>query len=136
MSLKTEPDEYSIDDDPETVSSSVEGHAYTASAWVKATPATDGERFCIAIREHTPTQDPDTYEGIAQGFLAAPASEFRQVRVTYVARGNGNTIGVHVFRYPPRVGERDAFLVDAITMTQNPRGGVNEQLVREATCQG
>ena len=55
--------------------------------------------------------------------------------MTYVARANDNPIGVHVFRYPPRVGERDAFLADAITMTQDPRSGRNTQLVEEANCQ-
>ena len=135
VALTTKPDEYSIDDDPETVDSSVKGHAYTASAWVKATPATDGERICIAIREVPPTGGENSYVGVAQGSIVASASEFRQVRVTYVARANDNPIGVHVFRYPPRVGERDAFLTDAITMTQDPRGGRNTQLVEEANCQ-
>jgi hypothetical protein len=134
VALASEPDEYSIDDEPETVSSSVRGRAYTATAWVKATPETDGNWVCIAIREHAPGAGEDSWAGVAQGHVVASTAEFRQARVTYVARADAHTIGVHVFRYPPVVGKRDAFLVDAITMTEDLRGGVNEQLVRSATC--
>ena len=51
VTLLGKPGEYSIDDFPETVSSSRAGRTYTATAWVKATDANDGERICISLRE-------------------------------------------------------------------------------------
>jgi serine/threonine protein kinase len=133
----TAPDEYSIDDEPDTVeSSSVAGRTYTASAWVKATPSTDGRRVCIAIREWRVARTDDSFEGVAQAAVTASASEFRKVQVSYVAMGSGNTIDLHVFRYPPGVRADEDFLVDAITMTQRSGGGEkNTQLVPRATCQ-
>jgi serine/threonine protein kinase len=135
VSLATSPDEYSIDDEPDTVESSVAGRAYTASAWVKATPSTDGGRVCIAIREWRVARTDDSFEGVAQAAVTASAREFRKVQVRYVAMGNRNPIDIHVFRYPPGVSAGEDFLVDAITMTQRSGGGRNTQLVPRATCQ-
>ena len=135
VSLATSPDEDSIDDEPDTVeASSVAGRAYTASAWVKATPSTDGGRVCIAIREWRVARTDDSFEGVAQAAVTASARKFRKVEVSYTAMGNRNTIDLHVFRYPPGVRAGEDFLVDAITMTQHSGGGRNTQLVPRATC--
>jgi Protein kinase domain len=136
VSLTASPDEYSIDDEPDTVQASIAGRAYTASAWVKATPATDGGRVCIAIREWRVARTDDSFEGVAEAAVTASAREFRKVEVSYVAMGNRNPVDVHVFRYPPGVRAGEDFLVDAITMTQRSGGDErNTQLVPEATCQ-
>jgi hypothetical protein len=67
--------------------------------------------------------------------LTASAQEFRKVQVRYVAKGNRNTVDVHVFRYPPKVRAGEDFLVDAITMTPGSGGGGGSaQLVPRATC--
>ncbi len=121
MTLAAAPGEYSIDDDPETVSSSEKGRAYVATAWIKATTATDGQRVCISLRESPPARDSD-YVGFASASTEASASEYRKVRVAYVAKASHHRIGAHVFRYPPGVHEREAFLVDAIAIRPGASG--------------
>jgi serine/threonine protein kinase len=115
VTLTGAPGEYSIDDFPETVSSSRQGRFYTASAWVKGTDANDGEAICISLRE-----------GLDDGgdvpFTAAltrlSAGEYREVRVTHRATASDETIGVHVFRAGRGMTEGEAFLVDAISLTE------------------
>jgi serine/threonine protein kinase len=108
--------EYSIDDFPETVSSSRQGRFYTASAWVRGTDANAGKPVCISLREGL---DDD---GVEDPFTAASvkmsADEYREVRVTHRATADGETIGVHVFRAGRGVTEGEAFLVDAITLAE------------------
>jgi hypothetical protein len=112
--------EYSIDDDPETVSSSRAGALYTATAWVKATDANDGENICISLREGLEGGGEVRF---AAALAEASAGEYRQVRVAYRAEVDGETIGVHVYRAGPGVTEGESFLVDAITITEDRGGG-------------
>jgi serine/threonine protein kinase len=107
--------EYSIDDDPETVDSSRKGQLYTATAWVKATEANDGKSICISLRQGAPKAGVFTAASVT-----ASAGEYRQVRVTHRASADGDTVGVHVFRAAAGAGagEGEAFLVDAIVMTE------------------
>ena len=49
--VATGPKDFSIDDAGDTVQRSVAGQPYTAAAWVKATPVTDGQTACLVIRE-------------------------------------------------------------------------------------
>jgi hypothetical protein len=121
VALAGSPDEYSIDDEPETVSSSVKGRTYVAAAWVKAAQGTADQRVCISLRESRP-EGSDDYVGFASASIKASAGEYRKVRVTYVAKATDDRIGVHVFRYPPGVHEGEAFLVDAITITRGAGG--------------
>jgi hypothetical protein len=121
--------DYSIDDDPETVSSSREGRSYTASAWVKATEATDGEKICISLRERP--EDGDGEFPFSAGSVRASAQGYRAVRVTHPAEASGRTIGVHVFRAGGGVSEGEAFLVDAIALTE---GGGGNAGTRSAEC--
>ena len=107
--------EYSIDDDPDTVQSSVRGRSYSALAWVKATAGNDDKPICIAISEH---DGDDRSVGYAAGSVKADAGTYRPVRVSHVAKDNGNTIDVFVFRASPELEAGDAFLVDAISMTE------------------
>ena len=121
VNLTGAPGEYSIDDDPETVSSSRKGRLYTASAWVKATPATDGKRICISLRERLSDDNEDF--PFSSASVKASADEYREVRVSHRATAGGQTIGVHVFRIGAGVAEGEAFLVDAIALTEGGRGG-------------
>ncbi|MEA2218109.1 MAG: hypothetical protein QOJ35_735 [Solirubrobacteraceae bacterium] len=105
---------YSIDDNPDTVASAVKGRAYGASAWVKAGDATDGKEVCIALRERTGDGAPVGYDA---GGVTAVAGEYRQVRVSHVAKADGSTIDVYVFRQSSGLRSGESFLVDAITLT-------------------
>jgi len=107
--------DYAIDDDPDTVDSSVKGRSYSALAWVKAPAASDDKPICIAIRER---DGDDRSVGYAAGSVTTDAGPYRPVRVSHVAKDNGNTIDVFVFRASPELEAGDAFLVDAITMTE------------------
>jgi hypothetical protein len=118
VALVESPGEYSIDDEPETVSSSREGRVYTATAWVKATEANDGESVCISLRQGSPDSGVFTAASVK-----ASAGEYRQVRVSHRASADGETIGVHVFRGGPTVREGEAFLVDAITLAEDAGPG-------------
>ena len=123
------PGEFTIDDSPETVDSSRKDRLYTASAWVKATDANDGEAICISIRE-----------GLEQGgdvpfsasSVTASADEYQELRVTHRAAESGKTIGVHIFPEVSTVEEGEAFLVDAITLTEGAGG---EGDGRPAACE-
>ncbi len=135
VTLDGEPAEYTIDDDPDVLETAVvAGTEYVASAWVKATPETDGQPVCIALREWTPGRPPDTYTGQAEGSVTASADEWRQVSVRYVAGQDDNTIDVHVYRYPGEMQANESFLVDAITVAPGTDTSANTQLVDDATC--
>lgn len=130
VTLVGSPGEYSIDDSPETVTYSRKGRFYTASAWVKATEATDGERICISLREGL--EDGDEDFPFSDSSVRASASEYREVRVTHRASAEDLSIGVHVYPEGSDVDEGEAFLVDAITLTQEARGQASGQ---QAECE-
>jgi serine/threonine protein kinase len=135
VTLDGEPDEYSIDDEPDVLERGTKANTeYVASAWVKATPENDGEPICIAIRDWTVGRPPDTYTGQAEGSVIASAGEWRKVETRYVAPLDGNTIDVHVYRYPGEMEPNESFLVDAITVVHRAPTGENTQLVDDATC--
>ena len=123
VNLAGSPGEYSIDDFPETVSSSRKGGLYTASAWVKATEANDGAKICITLREGP--ADGDAVRPSSTASVKASADGYREVQVTHRASAGGKAIGVHVFRSGPGVAEGEAFLVDAISLTQGARAGTS-----------
>ena len=114
---------------PETVSSSQKGRYYTASAWVKATEATDGAEVCIALREGLDDGGEDFPSSLSSVRLST--DEYRELRVTHRAAANGKTIGVHVFRAGQDVSEGEAFLVDAIAITESDAAGRKN---RSAEC--
>jgi Protein kinase domain len=128
VTLTGAPGEYTIDDDPETVSSTGEGNSYTASAWVKATEATDGEQICISLREGL--DDSEGSNPFASASVRASAQEYREVHVRYRAATSGRSIGVHVFRAGSGMRRGEAFLVDAITITE----GAGNSTGRSAEC--
>jgi hypothetical protein len=135
VTLDGEPSEYSIDDEPDVLERGSKANTeYVASAWVKATPETDGRPICIALRDWTVGRPPDTYTGQAEGSVVATTGEYRKVEVRYVAPLDGNTIDVHVYRYPGEMQPDEAFLVDAITVVERAPTGENDQLVDDATC--
>jgi Caspase domain/Carbohydrate binding domain len=108
-----------IDDGPDSVSNSVAGRTYTAEAWVKGTTATDEDTACLGIRERDGDGKPigDAYQGVT----ITPAA-YKEVRVPYKARGNGNRIDVHVFIHRSKGSAGDSFLSDAISLTPGDRG--------------
>jgi serine/threonine protein kinase len=116
VTLTGAPGEYSIDDFPETVSSSRQGRFYTATAWVKATELNDGEPICISLREGLDDGGPE--DPFTATLVAMSAGEYKEVRVTHRATASGESIGVHVFRAGRGVSEGEAFLVDAITLSE------------------
>ncbi|MEA2142469.1 MAG: hypothetical protein QOI64_899 [Solirubrobacteraceae bacterium] len=111
--------EYAIDDVPDSVQSSVKGRTYTAAAWVKATPSTDGKPVCIALRERST-------DGKTLGFSAATvtpnADEFTPARVSRIAETDRSRIDVHVFRTKLEPGSDESFLVDAISLREDSGG--------------
>ncbi len=114
--------EYSIDDFPDTMESSVGGRRYRAAAWVKGTRSTDGQVICIGVRERTAEGElvSESYAG-----QTATSAEFRELGVVLIAEGSGNRIDVHVFT-DRAGGERgDAFLADAISLAEAPGGTVS-----------
>jgi hypothetical protein len=115
VAQKGAPGEYAIDDNPDSLERSIAGRTYTATAWVKATEATDGDGICIGLRERTAEGKP-----IDQAYVGAPTSddEYRQIRVAYSAQGDGNRIDVHVFGNSSDGNPDDAFMADAISMTE------------------
>ena len=94
----TSSGDFSIDDSPDTIQSSVEGRSYTAAAWVKGTQATDGKLVCIGLRERAGSAGDIVSQAYAGG-TRRPA-EYREVRVSLDAEASGNRMGVHVFIEP------------------------------------
>jgi hypothetical protein len=113
-------DDFAIDDDPDTVGDSIAGHRYVAEAWVKGTGATDGKRVCLGLRERAGPQG--ELVGQAYGGDAVSAARYRQVRVAYVAKHSGDRVDVHMFTNRPAGNPGDAFLADAISITQSSSG--------------
>jgi hypothetical protein len=111
------------------VSSSRKGRSYAASAWVKATQASDGQRICISLREGLEDGGEVPH---SDSSVRASADEFRQVRVTHRAAADGKTIGVHVYPEGSGVEAGDAFLADAITLTE---GGGGEGSGQSEECE-
>jgi serine/threonine protein kinase len=128
VSLVGPPGEFTIDDDPETVSSSRKGRLYTAGAWVKATPKNDGEKICISLREGLEQGGEHPFSASS---ITASADEYRELRVTHRATESGKTIGVHIFPAVPAVDKGESFLVDAIALTE---GSAGEGDGRPADC--
>jgi hypothetical protein len=69
---------------------SIEGEAYTATAWVKGTPATDGRPACISIREWPQGEGPALSE--SYGRIDLSAARYQRIAATHIAKGAGNRI--------------------------------------------
>ncbi len=113
VSLTGSKTEYAIDDSPDSVESSKKGDTYSAVAWVKAAKSTDGKPVCIAIRERSAEGE---LVDRSTGEVTANAGEYRPVRVSHVAKTDGNLIDVHVLRQGDGVRAGEVFLVDAISL--------------------
>ena len=105
---------YAIDDHPDTVAHSIAGRLYVAEAWVQGTAETDGKRVCLSLREKVGPNK--AY--IANGGVTMSAANYRKIRVAYVAKGTGHPVDVHIFGPAASRGTGDAFLADAISITQ------------------
>lgn len=110
---------YAIDDHPDTVAHSVAGRLYVAQAWVKGTEGTDGKRVCLSLREKVGPNK--AY--IANGGVTMSAANYRKIRVAYVAKGTDHPIDVHMFGPSASRSTGDAFLADAISITQGAGTG-------------
>ena len=111
--------DYAIDDLPDTVDHSIAGRRYVAQAWVRGTQETDGKRVCLTLREKIGPHK--VY--IANGGVIMSAAHYRDVRVAYVAKGTGHPIDVHMFGPSASRSTGDAFLADAISITQSSGAG-------------
>ncbi len=109
--------EYAIDDTPDSVQSSTKGSTYNAVAWVRAADHTVGEPVCISIRERSADGDA---AGIATTQVMTKSDTYVPVRASLVATTDGSRIDVHVLRQGSGVQPGEAFLVDAISLTEGP----------------
>lgn len=115
--------DYAIDDYSDTVDHSIAGRRYIAEAWVRGTEAADGKLVCLGLRERAgPHSD---LVGRAYGGVIISAADYREVRVAYVAKGTGHRVDVHMFTTRAAGSTGDAFLADAISITQSSRAGTN-----------
>jgi hypothetical protein len=115
--------DYAIDDYPDTVDHSIAGRRYIGEAWVRGTEATDGKLVCLGLRERAgPHSD---LVGQAYGGVIMSAADYREVRVAYVAKGTGHRVDVHMFTTRAAGSTGDAFLADAISITQSSRAATN-----------
>jgi hypothetical protein len=115
--------DFGIDDQGDTIQSSVAGRRYRGAAWVKATESTNREPVCIGRRERKQAGSPANAlvsDNYASGI--ATVGEYREIGTFLVAKGTGNRIDVHVFIAGKQGGEGDAFLADAISIAEGSGG--------------
>jgi hypothetical protein len=112
-------EEYSIDNDDDAVKDAIEGQAYTATAYVKGTEASDGQTACLQIRERP--QGDSTAVRLSYDRTALSASRYKPLGTTLVAKGAGNRIDAYVFG-TDSVQEGDAFRADAMSMVKGGGG--------------
>jgi caspase domain-containing protein/carbohydrate binding protein with CBM4/9 domain len=115
----TGPKEFTIDDAGDTVHRSAAGQPYSASAWVKATDETDGQKACLVLRERNAdgSKEYDDYSG-----LRLSTAAYRQVRVVHTARASGNRIDVYLDMPRSNGSAGDSIYADAISLTPGDRG--------------
>ena len=117
--VATGPEEFSIDDAEDTVNMAVAGQRYTASAWIRATPETAGQKVCIGIREFDRQRH---LVGDAYSALRLSTAAYRPIRVVYKARRTGDGIDVHLDEPRSNGSAGDSFLADAISLTPGDLG--------------
>jgi uncharacterized caspase-like protein len=123
VSAPTSSGDSSLDDNPDTIKSSVEGRSYTAVAWVKGTQATDGKIVCIGLRERAGIAG----EPVGQAYAgeAVAAGQYQELRVSLDAKASGNRVDVHVFTEQAGGKQGDAFLADAISIAEGSGGATS-----------
>jgi hypothetical protein len=123
VSASTASDRSSLDDNPDTIKSTVKGRIYTAAARVKGTQASDGKVICIGLRERAGSAG--DIVGQADNGEAVTAGRYRVLRVSLEATANGSRLGVHVFTQQPNGKQGDVFLADAISIVEGTAGAVS-----------
>jgi hypothetical protein len=113
--------QWGIDDLGDTVTDSVAGRRYTAQAWVKGTDATDGKAVCLTVRERPQQGDAPNVANAGAGALLS-SGRYTELRVPYVAQGDGNRVDVHITAENPDVKPGDAFFADAISLSPTDGG--------------
>jgi len=113
--------EWGIDDLGDTVSDSVAGRRYTAEAWVKGTNATDGKQVCLTVRERPQQGDAANVGNPGAGALLS-SGRYTELRVPYMAQGDGNRVDVHITTDNPDAKPGDVFLADAISLSPTDGG--------------
>ena len=135
MTLAGEPSEYSIDDDPDVLETSVGGgHRVRGLRVGEGDTETDGRPICIAIREWTPAVPRTRTPARRKASVTASAGEYRKVEPA-TSPGSTTTRSTSTStatRARSEAGE--AFLVDAITVVEGTDTSENTQLVDDATC--
>ncbi len=125
VSASTSSGDSSLDDDPDTIQSTVAGRSYAAAAWVKGTEATDGKLVCIGLRERTQSAG----DGVSQAYAgeAVESGRYREIRVSLDAQASGNRLDVHVFIENSNGNTGDAFLADAVSIAEGSGGAVSSE---------
>jgi hypothetical protein len=85
-------------------------------AWVKAAESTDGKPICLAIRERSAGGQ---FVDGARAQVVADAGKYKPVRVNHVATKGGSRIDAYVLRQGSGVQPGEAFLVDAISLSDS-----------------
>lgn len=85
----------------------------------RGTDATDGKQLCLTIRERPQSSGKSIDQAGAGGLLSA--DNYQELRVPYVAHGDGHRVDVHVTANLAGAVPGDAFLADAISLTPSDR---------------
>jgi hypothetical protein len=117
----TAGDDFGIDDEGDSIQSSVAGHRYRAAAWVKATESTNGKLVCISLREREQVSRGGDQVNARYAGTIATAGQYREIGTALVAEGGGHRIDVHVY-VEGEVSKGDEFLADAISIAERPGG--------------
>jgi Hypothetical glycosyl hydrolase family 15 len=117
-------DGYSLDDAPDTVGGSAaadSGEVYVARAWAKGVGATRGVEITIAVTETAPG---GAQISSSESSVTLTGSGFVELAVAHTTTVDGGSVGVKVYRADraKRRKRKDQFLVDAISLSNDPAG--------------
>jgi hypothetical protein len=106
--------DFSFDDTPDSIGSSIAGETYSAKAYVKAGGTVNNNKTVgMSIREFDSN---DNVVGYVDEFVALTDAAYTEVEIGYTAAGTGNDIGVHLWR-ASEVTNGEILYADAITVS-------------------
>ncbi|MGE5482856.1 MAG: carbohydrate binding domain-containing protein [Bacteroidota bacterium] len=104
---------FTIDDNPDTVTSTTAGQTYTGSVWVAAASSTSqGKTVTLRMRERTPGGTL-VQEWVSTG--AALSNTFKKLSVTAIPQTTGDTLDIRISQAGAASG--DAFYADLFVIT-------------------
>ncbi len=111
---------YTVDDNPATVTATMAGQTYWASAWVKAaSTSSQGKSVTLRLREIN-SSGVLVKETISQAIPLA--TTFRQLFITATAVGSGNTLDIRISQSGAASG--DSFYADQFILEPAPTGNL------------